>query len=123
MNNPASAAAGDRGTAPRRAVVIGAGTAGLLAAAALDPYAEVTVVERDVLPDGPAPRKGLPQARHAHLLLSGGAHAMEELLPGVTAAWLAAGARRIPLPTGLVPDGAGLAAALARDGVHDLVQP
>lgn len=27
---------------------------------------------------------------------------MEELLPGVTDAWLAAGARRIPLPTGLV---------------------
>jgi 2-polyprenyl-6-methoxyphenol hydroxylase-like FAD-dependent oxidoreductase len=102
MSNPASAAAGDRARAPRRAVVIGAGTAGLLAAAALDPYAEVTVVERDVLPDGPAPRKGLPQARHAHLLLSGGARAMEELLPGVTAAWLAAGARRIPLPTGFV---------------------
>lgn len=87
---------------PRRAVVIGAGTAGLLAAAALHPHAAVTVVERDVLPDGPAPRKGLPQARHAHLLWSGGARAMEDLLPGVTAAWLAAGARRIPLPTGLV---------------------
>jgi 2-polyprenyl-6-methoxyphenol hydroxylase-like FAD-dependent oxidoreductase len=27
---------------------------------------------------------------------------MEELLPGVTEAWLAAGARRVPLPTGLV---------------------
>ncbi|MEU9283401.1 FAD-dependent monooxygenase [Streptomyces sp. NPDC048275] len=106
MNEPASAprgaAAADRGTAPRRAVVIGAGLAGLLAAAALHPHADVTVVERDVLPAGPEPRKGLPQARHAHLLWSGGARAMEDLLPGVTAAWLAAGARRIPLPTGLV---------------------
>jgi 2-polyprenyl-6-methoxyphenol hydroxylase-like FAD-dependent oxidoreductase len=76
--------------------------AGLLAAAALRPYSEVTVVERDTLPAGPGPRRGAPQARHAHLLWSGGARAMEELLPGVTDAWLAAGARRIPLPTGLV---------------------
>ncbi|MEU0039148.1 FAD-dependent monooxygenase [Streptomyces sp. NPDC006333] len=106
MSNPASAprgaAADDRAPASGRAVVIGAGLAGLLAAAALHAYADVTVVERDVLPAGPEPRKGLPQARHAHLLWSGGARAMEELLPGVTAAWLAAGARRIPLPTGLV---------------------
>ncbi|MFF7393498.1 FAD-dependent monooxygenase [Streptomyces scabiei] len=87
---------------PRRAVVVGAGLAGLLAAAALRDHAEVTVVERDALPEGPEPRKGVPQARHAHLLWSGGARAMEELLPGVTDAWLAAGARRIPLPTGLV---------------------
>lgn len=76
--------------------------AGMLAAAALSPRADVTVVERDVLPEGPEARKGLPQARHAHLLWSGGVRAMEELLPGVTEAWLAAGARRIPLPTGLV---------------------
>lgn len=89
-------------TTARRAVVLGAGLAGLLAAAALRDHAEVTVVERDELPEGPEPRKGVPQARHAHLLWSGGARAMEELLPGVTEAWLAAGARRIPLPTGLV---------------------
>lgn len=89
-------------TTPRRAVVVGAGLAGLLAAAALRDHAEVTVVERDALPEGPEPRKGVPQARHAHLLWSGGARAMEELLPGVTDAWLTAGARRIPLPTGLV---------------------
>jgi len=90
------------GAASRRAVVVGGGLAGLLTAAALHDYAEVTVVERDALPEGPEPRKGLPQARHAHLLWSGGARAMEDLLPGVTDAWLAAGARRIPLPTGLV---------------------
>lgn len=74
----------------------------MLAAAALQAYTDVTVIERDTLPEGPEPRKGLPQARHAHLLWSGGAAAMEDLLPGVTAAWLAAGARRIALPTGLV---------------------
>ncbi|MFI1886189.1 FAD-dependent monooxygenase [Streptomyces jumonjinensis] len=87
----------------RRAVVIGGGLAGMLAAAALDGFAdEITVVERDLLPDGPLPRKSLPQARHAHLLWSGGVRAFEQLLPGITRAWLAAGARRIPLPTGLV---------------------
>ncbi|OIJ94838.1 NAD(P)/FAD-dependent oxidoreductase [Streptomyces colonosanans] len=86
----------------RRAVVIGGGMAGMLAAAALSAYADVTVVERDTLPDGPEARRGLPQARHVHVIWSGGARAMEELVPGVTDAWLAAGARRIPLPTSLV---------------------
>ncbi|TPQ23247.1 NAD(P)/FAD-dependent oxidoreductase [Streptomyces sporangiiformans] len=95
-------AAASSGAATRRAVVIGGGMAGMLAAAALDAYADVTVVERDALPGGPEPRKGIPQARHAHLLWSGGARAMEDLLPGVTDSWLAAGARRIALPTGLV---------------------
>ncbi|WP_432064325.1 FAD-dependent monooxygenase [Streptomyces sp. C10-9-1] len=92
-----------RPSATRTAVVIGGGLAGMLAAAALSASVdEVTVVERDVLPDGPRPRRSLPQAHHAHLLWSGGARAIESLLPGTTARWLAAGARRIPLPTGLV---------------------
>jgi 2-polyprenyl-6-methoxyphenol hydroxylase-like FAD-dependent oxidoreductase len=99
MSEPASTSSGPR---PRRAVVVGGGMAGMLAAAALRAHADVTVVDRDVLPAGPEPRKGLPQARHVHVIWSGGARAMEELLPGVTEAWLAAGARRIPLPTGLV---------------------
>ncbi|MFG2717749.1 FAD-dependent oxidoreductase [Streptomyces sp. NPDC048416] len=91
------------GTTRRSAVVIGGGTAGMLAAAALREYADdVTVIERDALPTGPDPRKGLPQAHHAHLLWSGGARAMEDLLPGLGERWLAAGARRIALPTGLV---------------------
>ncbi|GGZ32968.1 hypothetical protein GCM10010387_28850 [Streptomyces inusitatus] len=96
-------AAGSLVTAHRRAVVIGGGWAGMLTAAALDGLAdEITVVERDTLPPGPEPRAALPQARHAHLLRSGGVRACEELLPGVTARWRAAGAHRVPLPTGLV---------------------
>ncbi|WP_254708515.1 FAD-dependent oxidoreductase, partial [Streptomyces lunaelactis] len=88
---------------PRRAVVIGGGMAGMLAAAVLADFTdEVTVIERDALPEGPEPRKSLPQARHVHVLWSGGARAFEELIPGITDRWLAAGARRIPLPTGLV---------------------
>ncbi|MFD9281111.1 NAD(P)/FAD-dependent oxidoreductase [Streptomyces mirabilis] len=85
------------------AVVIGGGLAGMLAAAAIKSTgASVDILEGDTLPDIPAPRKGLPQARHAHVLMSGGANAMEQLLPGLTSRLLAAGARRISLPTGMV---------------------
>jgi 2-polyprenyl-6-methoxyphenol hydroxylase-like FAD-dependent oxidoreductase len=85
------------------AVVLGGGLAGTLAAAACLPHVErVTIVERDELFHDVAPRKGLPQARHAHMLWSGGARAMEHLVPGVTRLWLTAGAHRIPLPTGMV---------------------
>jgi 2-polyprenyl-6-methoxyphenol hydroxylase-like FAD-dependent oxidoreductase len=66
-----------------RAVVLGASAAGLFAAAALTEFADVTVVERDVLPEGPEPRRGVPQARHAHLVWSGGVRALRELLPGL----------------------------------------
>ncbi|WP_329376817.1 pyridine nucleotide-disulfide oxidoreductase [Streptomyces sp. NBC_01351] len=87
-----------------RAVVLGGGLAGTLAAAALAPYvAEVLVIERDsALPETATPRPRLPQAAHAHMLWSGGADAIEELLPGTTATWLEAGAHRIPIPNGMV---------------------
>ncbi|MEV6683855.1 FAD-dependent monooxygenase [Streptomyces sp. NPDC051130] len=87
-----------------RVVVLGGGLAGTLAAAALAPHVgEVLVLEHDtVLPEAPAPRPRLPQAAHAHILWAGGADAMEELLPGVTDEWLAAGAHRIPIPNGMV---------------------
>ncbi|SER23553.1 Dehydrogenase (flavoprotein) [Lentzea xinjiangensis] len=65
-------------------------------------FDEVTVVERDKLPDGPAPRSGVPQARHAHLLMSGGARAIDALLPGTLDALVAAGAHRIGVPNDLV---------------------
>ncbi|MFE9424111.1 FAD-dependent oxidoreductase [Kitasatospora sp. NPDC006697] len=79
-----------------RAVVLGGGLAGLLAATVLARHVDqVTVVDRDSLPAGPEPRKGVPQGRHAHLLWSGGARAIEALLPGTTERWLAAGARQV----------------------------
>lgn len=87
------------------AVVIGASMAGMLAAAALsDVVDEVTVLERDVLPDGPKPRKGLPQGRHAHTLYPSGQDAIEALLPGmgVRQQVLAAGGREISLASGAV---------------------
>lgn len=73
--------------------------AGLLAAAALSGSVdEVTVIDRDELPDGPRPRRRLPQARHAHVLLPSGRDAIEELLPAadVRGRLLAAGAREEP---------------------------
>ena len=77
------------------AVVIGASLAGLSVAAALaDHFQRVTVVERDSLPQEPANRKGVPQDRHLHLLLPGGATALDELLPGILDEMEAAGALR-----------------------------
>ena len=66
-----------------RAVVLGASMGGLLAARVLaDFFNTVTVVERDVLPDDPAVRRGVPQARHVHVLLARGAQILDELFPG-----------------------------------------
>jgi glycine/D-amino acid oxidase-like deaminating enzyme len=58
----------------RRAIVIGAGIGGLVAARALADYFEhVLVLERDRLPRHASHRSGTPQSRHAHALLCGGA--------------------------------------------------
>jgi 2-polyprenyl-6-methoxyphenol hydroxylase-like FAD-dependent oxidoreductase len=76
-----------------QAVVLGAGMAGLLAARVLaDAYQRVTVVERDPLPQMPANRKGVPQGRHAHLLVPRGAQILDELFPGLIGELAAGGA-------------------------------
>ncbi|HEY0856187.1 MAG TPA: FAD-dependent monooxygenase [Albitalea sp.] len=77
----------------RRALVLGASMAGLLAARVLaERFDEVWLLERDTLPDGAAPRKGTPQAVHAHGLLARGREVLESLFPGFTAALEAQGA-------------------------------
>ncbi|MGD9486292.1 FAD-dependent monooxygenase [Streptomyces sp. TRM70308] len=87
----------------RHAVVVGGGLAGMLTASLLARYTDsVTVVDRDTYPEGPEPRKGVPQARHCHILWSGGARVLEELLPGTQRRLTGAGAHRIPIPAGLV---------------------
>ncbi len=79
-----------------KAIVIGGSMAGLLAARVLsDHFAQVTLVERDTLPDGPEQRKGVPQGHQGHGLLSGGQRVMEELFPGLTAALVAEGATAV----------------------------
>ena len=68
----------------RHAVVVGAGIAGLATARTLsDHFEQVTVLERDELPAAAGPRRGVPQGRHAHALLSGGARAIAEMFPGI----------------------------------------
>jgi len=75
------------------AVVLGASMGGLLAARVLaDFYDTVTVVERDVLPENTANRRGVPQGRHAHLLLGRGSEVLGELFPGILDELVAAGA-------------------------------
>ena len=75
-----------------RAVVLGASMAGLLAARVLaDAYAQVTVVDRDELPEASTHRRGVPQGHHVHGLLARGQQALEELFPGLTAELVAHG--------------------------------
>jgi 2-polyprenyl-6-methoxyphenol hydroxylase-like FAD-dependent oxidoreductase len=74
------------------AVVLGASMSGLLAARVLaDAYNHVTVVDRDALPESEQDRKGVPQGRHAHVLLTSGAQVLGELFPGMLTDLAAAG--------------------------------
>ncbi len=78
------------------AVVIGGSLAGLTAARVLAEHAErVLVVERDELPEGGGPRKGVPQSNQAHVLLAAGAEHLERWFPGFLDRICAAGACRI----------------------------
>jgi 2-polyprenyl-6-methoxyphenol hydroxylase-like FAD-dependent oxidoreductase len=75
------------------AVVLGASMAGLLAARVLaDRYGQVTVIDRDELPEAAAHRRGVPQGRHIHALAGRGQQALEELFPGITAELIGDGA-------------------------------
>jgi 2-polyprenyl-6-methoxyphenol hydroxylase-like FAD-dependent oxidoreductase len=75
-----------------RAVVLGASLAGLLAARVLaDAYGQVTVIDRDELPEASTHRRGVPHGRHVHGLLARGQEGLEELFPGLTAELVAHG--------------------------------
>ncbi|MFE4972395.1 FAD-dependent oxidoreductase [Kitasatospora sp. NPDC056651] len=81
-----------RGTA----VVIGGGLAGMAAAWALRGFAErIVVVERDRYPEGAEFRAGVPQGRHAHLVLEAGHRLLEEMMPGIKQELTAAGAQQV----------------------------
>ena len=78
-----------------QAIVIGGSMAGLIAARALaDHFAQVTVIERDRLPDGAEARRGVPQARHVQVLLLRGQYLLNEWFPGLEDDLGAAGAPR-----------------------------
>lgn len=73
-----------RELAAERGVVLGASMGGLLAARVLaDACGQVTVVERDWLTGTGQDRRGVPQGRHAHGLLSSGVRVFEDLFPGL----------------------------------------
>lgn len=78
------------------AVVIGGSMAGLLAARVLSEHFErVTIIERDRLIDDTQPRKGVPQGRHVHALLAGGAAILNAYFPDLFAILVQDGA--VPL--------------------------
>ncbi len=85
-----------RAPAPRRggrALVAGAGIGGLAAAAALArSFDEVVIYEKDQLPVRAEIRSGAIQGAHIHTMLRGGEGALEKLMPGIRAAFIAAGA-------------------------------
>ena len=64
---------------------MGASMAGLLAARVLSELFErVTLIERDLPPETPDTRKGVPQGRHAHALLTRGEQILSRLFPGLS---------------------------------------
>ncbi|MBR8835532.1 MAG: hypothetical protein DSM106950_16320 [Stigonema ocellatum SAG 48.90 = DSM 106950] len=59
--------------ADKHAIVIGGSIAGLLVARVLADYFDrVTIIERDVFPEKPMPRAGVPQSHQLHALLTQG---------------------------------------------------
>lgn len=81
---------------PAHAIVIGGSIVGSVIAAMLaDRFDRVTILERDTLPDSPANRGGVPQARHVHALLARGAAELECLFPGFLRELSDAGAQLI----------------------------
>lgn len=75
-----------------RVVVLGGSMAGMLAARVLaEFFTDVTIVERDELPNTVEYRRGVPHARHAHGLVARGQQILESHFPGLTAELTAAG--------------------------------
>ncbi len=76
---------GETGQLGARAIVVGAGMGGLMAAGVLSRYfSEVTVLDKDNLPDDFTPRKSVPQGSHVHALLVQGRRNLEKIFPGLT---------------------------------------
>ncbi|GAA4012314.1 FAD-dependent oxidoreductase [Allokutzneria multivorans] len=82
----------------RRAVVLGASMAGLLAARVLSDHAEeVLIIERDASEADNEPRPGVPQGTQVHGLLPAGNLQLDRWFPGFTAEAIEAGGT-LPTP-------------------------
>ncbi|WP_166677866.1 FAD-dependent oxidoreductase [Amycolatopsis arida] len=95
-----------------RAIVVGAGISGLLAARVLsEQFTEVLVLDRDRFPATPGHRSGAPQSHHAHALMPRGAEILHELFPELRERLASDGAAhvttiaqaRFVTPKGLLP--------------------
>lgn len=103
INQFVASRAGHGGVSGARAIVIGAGTSGLIcAAAAARHFREVTVLDRDRLPPDATWRRGAPHVRHLHILLDAGRNIYERLLPGITNDLVGHGARQIDVASDLL---------------------
>jgi hypothetical protein len=77
----------------RHVVVIGGSFAGPFAAWATKDFARVTIVEADgLVPADDVLRKGVPQGRHMHTLLTAGHELLEHTFPGLTEKLVSQGA-------------------------------
>jgi 2-polyprenyl-6-methoxyphenol hydroxylase-like FAD-dependent oxidoreductase len=76
-----------------RAVVVGVGMGGMMAAEVLSRvFDEVVVLEKDTLPTAAEARMGVPQGAHVHALLVQGRRNLERLYPGFTSELMDRGA-------------------------------
>jgi len=78
------------------AIIIGSNLAGRVCARALSPLCErVILIDRDELPGDDGARAGVPQARHAHMILDRGRRELEHYFPGYERRMLERGARLV----------------------------
>lgn len=83
-----------------RAVVVGGSMAGLVTARVLtDAFEEVTIVERDPLPDESVARRGVPQSDQAHVLIEAGRATLEDLFSGFGEEFISAGGLMVDAAT------------------------
>jgi 2-polyprenyl-6-methoxyphenol hydroxylase-like FAD-dependent oxidoreductase len=82
----------ERAMAGKTAVVLGGSIGGLCAAGVLAKhFAEVVVLERDLLPPDAQHRRGVPQSKHPHFLLNSGRRAIGTIFPGFEESLIDAG--------------------------------
>lgn len=79
-----------------RAIVIGAGVAGLCTAKVLSPYfSSVVIIDKDEQIGSSNPRRGVPQGAHLHVLLKKGQDLLRSIFPHIDQSFAKAGCPKI----------------------------